>query len=312
MKYDGGKNGSGVYQRLISMMPKHRVYVEAFLGSGAILRRKKPAEKSFAYELNQKTIAEIISHLPEHFFASACVAGWKPGEPLPHNGGSSLIFKSGPGEWDSVLEIFNRDAFDSLKTFVASSLFWGWNDPADVLIYCDPPYQRSSRSTKTAIYQFEMLEGDEHSDLCDLLLQIPAKIMLSGYENDLYNSKLRGWRKETIPTTNRAGTKMVETVWLNFPEPFELHDYRFLGTDFHDRDRIKKKARRWIANLQGMPATERYAVFGALADLRAERAAAEKDSELKSTAKLIARARRNERSAVTPPATMPTAKELFE
>jgi DNA adenine methylase len=50
MTYYGGKNGSGVYQKIISLMPKHRLYAEPFLGHGAILRNKKEAEFNFGVE----------------------------------------------------------------------------------------------------------------------------------------------------------------------------------------------------------------------------------------------------------------------
>lgn len=43
MTYPGGKNGSGVYQAIINLMPPHRVYIEPFLGGGAIMRLKRPA-----------------------------------------------------------------------------------------------------------------------------------------------------------------------------------------------------------------------------------------------------------------------------
>lgn len=48
--YPGGKNGEGVYQRLINQIPPHRVYIEPFLGSGAVLRHKKLAEISYGIE----------------------------------------------------------------------------------------------------------------------------------------------------------------------------------------------------------------------------------------------------------------------
>ena len=40
-RYAGGKNGAGIFQRIINQMPPHNCYIEAFLGSGAILRRKR-------------------------------------------------------------------------------------------------------------------------------------------------------------------------------------------------------------------------------------------------------------------------------
>ena len=32
--YPGGKSGSGVYQKLINLMPPHDVHIEPFLGGG--------------------------------------------------------------------------------------------------------------------------------------------------------------------------------------------------------------------------------------------------------------------------------------
>lgn len=56
MTYPGGKNGSGAYQRIISNMPPHDCYVEAFLGSGAVLRNKRPAARNIAIDADQKAI----------------------------------------------------------------------------------------------------------------------------------------------------------------------------------------------------------------------------------------------------------------
>jgi DNA adenine methylase len=49
--YTGGKSQSGVWQRIINLIPPHDVYVEPFLGSGAIMRLKKPAAKNIARDL---------------------------------------------------------------------------------------------------------------------------------------------------------------------------------------------------------------------------------------------------------------------
>src|SRR5258706_2171347 len=120
MKYKGGKNGSGVFQRLICMMPPHRVFVEMFLGSGAIMRRKRPAEKSFAYELDRATIKEFAEHVPvDRFKPWDLNSEWiYPGE-LPGCGGKSIGFtvprpEGSEHEGPTNLEIFNIDAFHAL------------------------------------------------------------------------------------------------------------------------------------------------------------------------------------------------------
>lgn len=50
MKYTGGKNHGCAYPQIINRIPPHRVYVEPFLGSGAILRMKRPAEMSYGLD----------------------------------------------------------------------------------------------------------------------------------------------------------------------------------------------------------------------------------------------------------------------
>jgi DNA adenine methylase len=267
MKYDGGKNGSGVYQRLICMMPPHELYVEAFAGSAAILRRKRPADKSIAYELNARTIFELAGHMPADRFVPWNInADWKsPADPLPGNGGTSIGFNHADNPDRSAVEIIQADAFEQLQSkFVAGAFTYGLHDPADVLIYVDPPYPKSVRSSPGKLYEFELMAEQEHAELCDLLLSVPARVMLSGYENELYNRKLKGWRKETIPTTNRAGKKVIETVWLNFPPTIELHDATHVGQNFRERWSITKRVRNWTGQLKAMPPGTRQAITEAL------------------------------------------------
>lgn len=57
MSYAGGKNGSGVYQNIINLMPPHTVYIEPFLGGGAIMRQKKKAWKNIGIDRDERAIA---------------------------------------------------------------------------------------------------------------------------------------------------------------------------------------------------------------------------------------------------------------
>lgn len=259
--YPGGKNRSGVYQQIISMIPPTDTFVEGFFGSGAITRRMLPALiRSIGYEIDPAVVAKIerADHWPESF------------------------------------TLKNESFFDALPIFAASSVFWGWNDPARTVIYLDPPYLGEVRSSKRKIYKFEMMSPEAHARLLNGILAMPCRVMISGYDSDQYNAALQGWRKETIPTTNRAGTRVFEQVWLNFPKPRKLHDYGHLGTDFHDRDRIKKKARRWVRMLHDMPDHERYAVSEHVAQYLAEQEKAEAAENRRFQKRILKAARRFE------------------
>jgi hypothetical protein len=277
MRYTGGKNGSGVYQRIISTIPPHHTYIELFAGSAAILRRKRPAAESYAYELNPATICELISHIPaEHFVPD----GWDRGSAIVDARliGEQRAFPFvDPATGSQNLEIRNSDALAALReVYQADSFFWVHTDPAKTVMYADPPYLMETRAGKKPLYQFEMFERAEHIELLDLLAAVPCKVLVSGYDSPLYNQKLKHWRRIEIPTVNRAGDRVTEIVWANYPEPFELHDYRYLGDNYRDRWTIKKRARRWVGNWQKMEPALRYAILDQLNEVRDEMAAQER------------------------------------
>jgi hypothetical protein len=82
--------------------------------------------------------------------------------------------------------LFQFHAGDALP-FLRSYRFTG-----DELVYCDPPYLFTTRSTRRARYAYEL--GDEqHPALLDILTALPCNIMLSGYWSKLYADRLAAW-----------------------------------------------------------------------------------------------------------------------
>ena len=57
MSYPGGKAGSGVYQQIINQIPPHQVYIEPFLGGGAVLLHKRPAWSSIGIDSDAAVVA---------------------------------------------------------------------------------------------------------------------------------------------------------------------------------------------------------------------------------------------------------------
>jgi len=56
MGFPGGKGG--LFRQLINLIPDHRVYIETHLGSGAVLRNKRPAQVSYGVERDELTLAD--------------------------------------------------------------------------------------------------------------------------------------------------------------------------------------------------------------------------------------------------------------
>jgi DNA adenine methylase len=139
--------------------------------------------------------------------------------------------------------------------------------PGD-LVYVDPPYLYSTRSSARPIYECEFGTPAQHGELLALARVQRCMVMVSGYYSEQYAATLSDWRAEQFRTTTRGGKLAVEWVWFNFPEPDRLHDWRYLGTDYRDRERMKKMRRRWAAKLDRMPDMERAALLEALRDFQ--------------------------------------------
>lgn len=131
------------------------------------------------------------------------------------------------------------------------------------VVYADPPYLLSTRSHRR-IYRCELLEAD-HVRLLDVLTSTRAKVLLSGYPSALYSQRLLGWRSIEYRVMTRGGVR-TECLWMNFPEPMELHDYRYLGGNFREREKIRRQQRRWSERLNRMNRLQRLALLSTIAE----------------------------------------------
>ncbi|WP_254561814.1 DNA adenine methylase [Dyadobacter diqingensis] len=135
-------------------------------------------------------------------------------------------------------------------------------DREDVFIYLDPPYPLDSRKSGTK-YKFE-ITAYEHCHLLKLICTEfkMAKIAISTYPNEVYKAWLEehSWRMIEFESKTRAGMA-TEQLWMNYPEPAELHDYQYLGEDYRERERITRKLKRWEAKFEDLSALEKQAML---------------------------------------------------
>lgn len=223
--YIGGKAGAGVFHRIIGEMPPHSVYVEPFLGSGAVFWHKRRAERSILIDRATSAIASF----------------------------DAAVRRAGPDAAAGVSAICG-DAISILPTLTL---------PADALVYCDPPYVLSTRKFRL-YYENEMSDAD-HVRLLSVLKALPCRVMISGYLSELYVHQLQGWRCCRFKSPTRGGPRL-EHLWCNFPEPDELHDWRYAGFSYRQRVSMKRLAARWLARLEEMRPRQRGYVLAAIRD----------------------------------------------
>jgi DNA adenine methylase len=141
---------------------------------------------------------------------------------------------------DSIIRDINMFA-ERLRSVLIENLDFRellnkYNYDKDCFIYLDPPYVLSSRGLK--MYEYEMTD-DDHRDLLNILLtKYPfgseVKVMLSGYDNDLYKVlDENGWIRKEFDTicffnrnsrevrnmdeeTQKEIVKRKEIIWLNY------------------------------------------------------------------------------------------------
>ncbi len=210
MRFAGGK--FRCYQKLINLIPRHRIYIESHLGGGAVLRHKAPAELNIGIDPDPVVIASFTGFPANYRFLCA-----------------------------------------RAEDFLASHSFQG-----DEFIYADPPYWPLSRASARPVYSFDY-QAEDHVRLLRLFMGLPCKVMISGYANPVYAEMLAGWRCHTFQGTSHIGTR-EESLWLNY-HPAEVHDVRYLGHTFRDRQSIKRKRQRWLARFSQEPLNVQQALL---------------------------------------------------
>jgi DNA adenine methylase len=253
LKYPGSK--WNLVPSILKMIPTHHTYLEPFFGSGAILFSKPISDIEMINDLDNNVVNlfNCIKDDPERLarrvlttpysreqynksyvaeseepydkaliFLTKCWQGYgfrtngsKVGWKNDIQGRESMYALC---DWyrlpDKILmvaerlrkvQIENRPALEVIKRF----------DFENVFMYLDPPYVLGTRTGKQ--YANEMSDED-HEELLKFILQSNAKIMISGYESDMYNDYLHEWNKRQYNSCAEMGGKRVETVWFNYEQ----------------------------------------------------------------------------------------------
>lgn len=268
--YYGGK--SRMAARIVAMMPPHDIYIEPFLGSGAVFFAKPSSRHEIINDLDDAivTFLRILRDRPAEL-AEACRltphsrTEWyaadldEPGMDdlekarrlwvrVNQSFGKTVAGRSSTG-WSSTIArtqaitttITTRiDRFKAIAERLCQASI-ECRDAVDVIdqygrrgavIYADPPYLDTTRSTTNNGYRVESKTTEHHEQLAAALHATPATVLLSGYHPPLYDRLYDGWDRVEIPVRCSSSNSvrgdrgsLIEVIWSNRPLGAQAFDF---------------------------------------------------------------------------------------
>lgn len=256
LRYHGAKFRLAPW--IIEHLPEHTCYVEPFGGAAGVLLRKKLSYSEVYNDLDGEVVnffrvlrnpidnarlralCALTPYSREEFdaayeptenpiekarrmvvracmwFGSAAAVGGQSG----FRSDSKRLYATASHLWASYPDnlaaigkrfsgviIENKPAIEVIKA----------HDSEKTVFFIDPPYMPETRVQRNRYYRFEMDEA-AHRALLDVILKVKGMVLISGYDSELYNDMLRGWRKEMKGARISAGrgTKIrTECLWIS-------------------------------------------------------------------------------------------------
>ncbi|SLH96779.1 D12 class N6 adenine-specific DNA methyltransferase [Mycobacteroides abscessus subsp. abscessus] len=241
--YFGGK--AWLAERLASVLPAHKHYIEVCGGSLAVLLAKKPSRQETVNDLDGHlmTFWRVLRDRPDELERVCSLT--------PHSRAERALAQEISSELDD-LEIARR-VFVALTQGRSGSLTrTGWrhdlrpvSTPMPVtlqryagrigaaakrirgvslecrsavelveaygsdrgnLLYVDPPYTVDRGIRRGGEYRVEMRSEKAHQELASACLSADAGVVVSGYASELWDSALAGWYRYAIPMLTSQGS----------------------------------------------------------------------------------------------------------
>ena len=231
-------------QQIVRLLSEHRIYVEVFGGSAAILCTKVPAPVEYYNDLDGDVV---------HFYRMLRDRGPELRDKLlltPYARAEHQAARRNYADVDDPMErarLFFLLVMESMngqmgrswsrgRTHSAAAKFGSAVDrlpaaiqrlrdvqienqdfrrlmPAldapDTLFYCDPPYVHGTRRTPKA-YRYEMTD-EAHREFLDIATTVQGHVVISGYRHPLYDAALVGWERHDFPVRRYAAVLVRST-----------------------------------------------------------------------------------------------------
>ena len=150
----------------------------------------------------------------------------------PFAGSGAVFFNKLPGAVETINDLDSdivnlfrvlREQPEELKRVLALTPYS--REEYDLsFLHCDDPVEKARRymvrTTQAigALYAHEM-DASGQEELLRIIKSSHAKIVISGYESDLYNTALAGWHKDHTMSQTTSTEMAEETIWMNYEPP---------------------------------------------------------------------------------------------
>lgn len=256
IRYHGGKFRLAPW--IISNFPDHRCYVEPFGGAAGVLIQKPRSYAEVYNDLDGEVVnlfqvlrnpelcqslqecCRLTPYAREEFYAArestndpverarrmvvrACM-GFGSAADIGGNSGfrsdskrkyatAAHLWERYPDNLSAVCQrlqgviIENKDALAVMRA----------HDDETTLHYIDPPYVPETRVQGNRYYNHEM-SPEGHEQMLAVAGTLAGKVMISGYDSELYRDMLSGWRvitKESRISAGRGTKVKTECLWLS-------------------------------------------------------------------------------------------------
>lgn len=247
LNYYGGKWNLADW--IISHFPEHDRYIEVFGGGISVFLRKEKVKFEVINDVNDRIVniykclrdfsdhlnvlLELTPYSRGEFYDSknetdnqiedarrALVLNWFGISGVvdkDHSTGFRVSMKSGTDKatsFQNYIDSFSQ-FHDRIRYAHIEKLDWSRclekYDSEDALFYLDPPYLPETRSHKKQ-YRFEMTV-DDHIKLVEQLQTLNGSVVLSGYENSIYEEL--NWHKEKVESRVQGSGTRTEVLWIN-------------------------------------------------------------------------------------------------
>lgn len=250
LRYFGGKYRLASW--IISHFPAHKVYVEPYGGAASVLLKKERSYAEVYNDLDDSVfnLFSILRDFGDasELMRQVCATPYSRREfeiahiyhPDRIESARRLIVRSFMGFGaDSVTNLNSKTSFRSNSNRSGTTPAHDWvnypksipefherlkgvilenkdalvvmaqHDSPETLHYIDPPYIQSLRRKNS--YNHEM-NDQQHVELIEFIKTLKGPVILSGYENELYNSL--GWKKVTKEARADGASKRTEVLWI--------------------------------------------------------------------------------------------------